>query len=306
MAEVKAQDTTSLASIKTVNEAATESRKLLSQMQTAAEAADTTLTAIYQDAKDAQESANDAKESADIAFRQLGFIEDIVGVLSLVAEHGQYAPAQEDVIVQNRWYFDKVGNSYEVVNNPTSVFHLTADTTIDTGKTYYERTGSGTEEDPYVYTAVETPVQADLPTYYEKYYVLVGIDEAIQNYVSSHLVLVGDTLSLRTDGSPYMLNLTTGGMQIVGPVGSSQIYKPLATYGTDTIIGDQDKFHVRIDGEELGFYDGKVKVAYVRNNQLFIERSVVVEQMDIGYPYGEINPSTGIEGKGQWSWKRTK
>lgn len=297
--EVKAQDTTSLASIKTVNEAATQSRALLAGMERAAAEADTTLNGIYQDAKDAQTAADSAKESADTAFSQLSVIENIVGVLNMVAERGEYAPAPEDEVQPDKWYFVKITEGkYQMISEPESIYHLTEDTTIDITKTYYTRSGTGTEEDPYVYTVVDNPDVSEISTYYEKYYVLVGIDEAIQNYVSSHLVLVGDTLSLRTDGSDYRLDLTAGGMQIVGKDG-----KPLATYGTDTIIGKSDKFHVKIDGEELGFYDGTVKVAYIRNDQLFIKSSVVLDQMDIGYPYGEVNPSTGETGKGQWSWK---
>ena len=53
-------------------------------------------------------------------------------------------------------------------------FELTTDTAIDPDKTYYERSGSGTSEDPYIYTEVEEPDVSDLPTYYE----LIDDDEA--------------------------------------------------------------------------------------------------------------------------------
>ena len=46
-------------------------------------------------------------------------------------------------------------------------YNLTADTSVDPSKTYYTRSGSGTEESPYVYEEVETPVAADLAAYYE-------------------------------------------------------------------------------------------------------------------------------------------
>lgn len=36
-------------------------------------------------------------------------------------------------------------------------YSLTADTTVQTGKTYYTRTGAGTEQSPYIYTEVENP-----------------------------------------------------------------------------------------------------------------------------------------------------
>lgn len=46
-----------------------------------------------------------------------------------------------------------------------AVYTLTADTDIDTAKTYYTRSGSA---DSYVYTAVKNPVKGDIGTYYEK------------------------------------------------------------------------------------------------------------------------------------------
>ena len=46
-------------------------------------------------------------------------------------------------------------------------YELTSDTEVDSGKTYYTRSGSGTAASPYVYTEVASPVKASLGTYYE-------------------------------------------------------------------------------------------------------------------------------------------
>ena len=46
-------------------------------------------------------------------------------------------------------------------------YELTSDVAIDSSKTYYTRTGSGTSQTPYVYTAVATPDVDDIATYYE-------------------------------------------------------------------------------------------------------------------------------------------
>lgn len=48
-----------------------------------------------------------------------------------------------------------------------NVYEATTDQAVVTGKTYYTRTGSGTTESPYVYTAVASPRTADIATYYE-------------------------------------------------------------------------------------------------------------------------------------------
>ncbi len=46
-------------------------------------------------------------------------------------------------------------------------YSATSDVAIDTSKTYYTRTGSGTDESPYVYTPVDSPDVSDIATYYE-------------------------------------------------------------------------------------------------------------------------------------------
>ena len=48
-----------------------------------------------------------------------------------------------------------------------AVYELTEDTEVDSSKTYYTRSGSGTAASPYVYTEVENPTKANLGTYYE-------------------------------------------------------------------------------------------------------------------------------------------
>lgn len=47
------------------------------------------------------------------------------------------------------------------------VYELTSDVAIDSSKTYYTRSGSGTAQSPYAYTAVAEPAVADIATYYE-------------------------------------------------------------------------------------------------------------------------------------------
>ena len=46
-------------------------------------------------------------------------------------------------------------------------YRLTSDTAVDPAKTYYARTGSGTEQDPYDWEPVENPSTAQIATYWE-------------------------------------------------------------------------------------------------------------------------------------------
>lgn len=48
-----------------------------------------------------------------------------------------------------------------------ATYALTSDVALDSSKTYYTRSGSGTTQSPYVYTAVESPLVANIDTYYE-------------------------------------------------------------------------------------------------------------------------------------------
>ena len=48
-----------------------------------------------------------------------------------------------------------------------ATYGATADTDIVSGKTYYTRSGSGTDESPYIYTEVASPAKASLGNYYE-------------------------------------------------------------------------------------------------------------------------------------------
>ena len=51
--------------------------------------------------------------------------------------------------------------------NVANTYKLTSDVALATGKTYYTRSGSGTTQSPYVYTAVASPDVDDIATYYE-------------------------------------------------------------------------------------------------------------------------------------------
>lgn len=309
---------------RTAKAAAAQAKRTTDEINAYATLAGKTVTQILQDgetagesaqqalasANQAQQSASTAYSYASVAANQLSVVEDIVGVLSLVAENGTYARTQDETPLPDKWYFTRSGAGttadpyvYNVQPNVNFEYVLTSDTSIVPGKPYYTRSGTGTEEDPYEYTPVETPVQADIGTYYEYtnwyYYELIGVDQAIQNYVSSHLVLVGNSLFLQTgsgEGSTRLELNTQTGVTLYDQTGA-----PVAQYGTDTIIGDRYGFHVKITSNRLSFYRGddsvaSNEVAYISGDKLYITQSVVLQQMDVGTAVAD-------GGLGQWSWK---
>ena len=208
-------------------------------------------------AETAEASATSANASASNALSQLSVVESVVGVLDLLSKHGTYT---------------EITDTEAVAEN---------------GKWYFTRSGSGTTADPYTYAVVDVPVGESVTGYYE----LTDIDQAVTNYVSSHLALTDDGLSLQQDGSDYRILISTDGLKIIGANGAT-----VASYGTETTIGSATGFNVKITGTELGFYQGTQRVAYINNNQLYITQSVVLQQMDLGTPVAS-------GGLGQWSWK---
>lgn len=235
--EIKAQNTTTLASVKAIYDAADQANTLLDGMQAAATAAGTTLNDIYQDAADAQTAADSAQGSATLALNQLDIIENVVGVLDLLAKNGTYQTTSDTTVQGNKWYFTRTGTSpdyvYQVVSNPSG--------------------------DPSA----------------QGWYELTGINQAVQNYVSSHLVLDNNGLWLQTDGSTAKLFLSsTDGVVLYGTNGI-----PVAKYGSDTLIGDYvsaNGFYIKLDStnNEIGFYNGANKVAYMNASQLYVANSL--------------------------------
>lgn len=210
------------------------------------------LTLANEYALSASQQASAAEQAATIAISQLSIVEDVVGVLGWISTHGTYQLTTDDEVDENKWYF-----TYDAV----------ADT----------------------YDVVVNP-SGDPSS--QGWYELSSVDEAVQDYITSHLALTNDGLYLQnTADSQYKVLIASDGLSIIGQNGAT-----LAKYGTDAVIGDADGFHIKIDGTEIGFYQADQRVAYINGNKLYITQSVVLQQMDIGTPINE-------GGEGQWSWK---
>ena len=103
--EVKAQNSISLTSVKAIKDATDQSAQLLATMEQYAEDAGTTLTGIYQDAEDAKTSAETAIQSAETALTQLSVVEDVVGTVSWIAQHGYYELSEDTTVSDIKTYY---------------------------------------------------------------------------------------------------------------------------------------------------------------------------------------------------------
>lgn len=64
-------------------------------------------------AQEAQRDADSAKKSATTAINQLGYIEDVVGTLEWIAEHGEYEKTEDTEIQEGKIYFRRVASLIE-------------------------------------------------------------------------------------------------------------------------------------------------------------------------------------------------
>ena len=171
----------------------------------AADIAQANAAIAAQAAEDANGSATRANSYASDALRQLSDVEGVLDTVTWIAEHGEYVPTEDQTVIENKTYYQLVSGQYVMVESPTDAnlssyyelvasesltnyvashlaltdaglwllgdpgytYEPTQDVAIDASKTYYVRSGSGTEQDPYVYTAVQSPDVADIATYYE-------------------------------------------------------------------------------------------------------------------------------------------
>lgn len=169
----------------------------------AADNAEAEATRATAEASEAKTQATAATSYANGALTGLSTVQDVIGVLDWAQKNAQYA--------------------------------LTGDTDIVPGKTYWTRSGSGTEADPYTYAPVVSPVKTQLSNYYE----ISGVDKAMADYINTHLALVSegganDGLYVLSDGSGWKVRIANDGVYIIDPQGNTATkYKDAVTLGND-------------------------------------------------------------------------
>lgn len=71
-------------------------------------------------AAEAKQDATRANTAANNALTQLSYVEDVVGVLTWISEHGEYALTTDTEVVSGKMYFTRDGDDYLIVTNPAS------------------------------------------------------------------------------------------------------------------------------------------------------------------------------------------
>lgn len=223
--------------------------------KSAAESALKDAEVAHNAAESAQESAESASVSANTALVQLGTVEDVVGTLNWISQHGDFDVTEDKQVDPNKRYYEQV---FDYVK--------TSDTAIVSGKDYYTRSGSGTDDNPYIFTLVSNPVASHLDDYYElssigyEYYPmvegnpqelglyeLVSIDSAVTNYISKHLALTNSGLWLTGDEGNYKILLDDHGLYIYGPNGL------VSSFGEDIVFSSDSNQRIGNDSTYVEF-----------------------------------------------------
>ena len=226
------------------SEAADVAEQSAISAQQSADAASTAAAEASTAAENASNDASTANAAANGALTQLSVVENVVGALSWVSEHAEYAASSDTEVIPGKFYFTRSG-----------------------------------EQEPYTYVYVENPTGDPSDN---GYYEIISIDEAVSNYVTSHLALTDDGLWVVKDNESYKLLLASSGMNIHDASGIS-----VAEYGQNARIGREGEMHLTMTPSELAFRDASgTPVAYIEvvggESLFYMTRAVVVSDLRFG------------------------
>ena len=212
---------------------------ILISMDEAAQAAGTTLTQIYQDAEDAAQAASNAQTSAGNALTAAQNAQTAAGNAQTAAQNAQTSAGNALTAAQNaQTSADSALVSLANVQDVIGVLEwitahgtMTANgsTALSPSKVYFVVDANG----DYVvggthYSVVAEPKAADRTSYYT-----LSVDESVQNYVATHLVVDSEGLWLIPD---------SGGNKVLIATGAGSAYTTAGTYiigkvsGVDTVF----------------------------------------------------------------------
>lgn len=181
------------------------------------------------DASRAKDAADDAADAAELADEKA----DEAKTSALAA-----GKAADGALTQLSLVEDVVGVITWITKHGT--YSLTQDTEAVPGKHYFTKTG-----DSYnlVINPASDPAQAG-------YYELTGVDEAVSNYVASHLSLTDQGLWVTKDNNAYKILLASDGMKVYDNLGNL-----VATFGESITFASDRPQYIGGENAYIVFYD---------------------------------------------------
>lgn len=194
---------------------AERSEETAKRAQDAADSAEKAAGRAWEKAGEAEEAAGEAKDSARSAneaakgaLTQLSVVEDVVGTLSWISEHGTYEKTGDTHVLPGKHYFSKEGDRYNLIVNPSG--------------------------DPSS----------------EGYFELSAIDEAVTNYVKTHLALTDQGLWVVNDSKSYKILLAADGMKVYDYLGNL-----VASFGESISFSSSRPQYIGGEDAYIIFYD---------------------------------------------------
>ena len=194
-------DTAHAAAETAIADAATAHEAADAAVQDAAIANDAASRA-QESADEAQASANTAAGMANAAGASLAEVENVVGVLNWITQHGSFVLTSDEAPMDGKLYYTLEGGEYALTEDTALVEHKqyyaedgeggyvpVTSPDVSEIENYYERSGMGVLK-------VDSPVAGDIGTYYEAW-----VGDSVQNYIASHLWLDDYGLNLTVDAS---------------------------------------------------------------------------------------------------------
>ena len=193
------------------------------------------------EANSAEESAAAAHMAADNALVQLGTVEDVIGVLTWLEDHGSYKKSLDEEVVLGKHYFTIIG-------------------------------GTGTEADPYRFDLVTDPVGSPVEN---DYYEIDSIREAVTSYILAHLTLTSQGLWIQGEESHGKGLFSPSGIDLYHPL------KGLISHFGETIKLGDARTYLEITSALLEFFLNSRSMGKFGYSDIFESYGVEVENVMI-------------------------
>lgn len=254
----------------TADAKAVEAQTSANNAASAASAAQTSANNAASAANVAQTSANTANSAANSALTQLSTVEDVVGTLNWISQHGTYVVTSDTEVVDGKLYFIRTTeeeNSGHILisSDALTVTDNDGALTINAqGNITFSDDGQGNvsvsnleyeeSETHYVYSVVTNPTGNPSAL---GYYELDSIDEAVSNYVATHLALTDDGLYVISDENGWRVLIKNDGVYIVDNNGDI-----VAQYKSAVTIGKKDLSYIRLTDKSFQMVDREDNVFF--------------------------------------------
>jgi hypothetical protein len=191
----------------------------------------------------AMDNAKDANQNATAAWKTAEQALDSAGIANAAAAQAQRDAgiantAANDSLSQLSIVEDVVGTLNCITTHAT--YKASADTEVHAGKWYFTKSGN-------TYNVVTNPTGNPSA---KGYYEIDTIDEAVSNYVASHLALTGEGLYLTKDGNGYKILLANDGLRIFDPEGHR-----VSLFGESIILDASRPQRIGNDNVYIKYYD---------------------------------------------------